>query len=326
MAEIAVKRTTEITDAEWQQIAEGFNGEFDKNKTGAELKKFYTATVLGYSYHAIAWQDGEVAGHTTCVPFFYRLPGGQQVIVGLSGGTFVRKKFRADIFIFKDMYYALRTAGMEENMVAIVGVSNKNSHQYAIKLLHNKFLFNLPYYILPVRPSAFVSKKVVKYTDWLYTTALKAWLACMQLPALFFNPKERSSFFTIEYPAEIFRLRFNDSYSTVSKGKYSFTYKVFIEKGIRIAYIFEFSESGNRSFRALLQACRHIINSEKPGAVAFVGKLKLRQFFLVKLPAKYEPQPLSLSVNLLVPPGHDLYKPLQEAENWNFSLLNFDVR
>lgn len=326
MAEVVVKKTGEITEEEWQLIANGFNEEFDKAKEPGALKKFYTATVLGYSYHAIAWQDGEVAGHTTCVPFFYRVHTGDKILIGLSGGSFVRKKFRADIFIFKDMYYALRTAAAQEKLLAIAGVSNKNSHRYAIKLLHNKFLFNLPYYILPVRPAGISNKRILKYTGWLYTIVLRAYLACMQLPALLFNPKEKPSYFTIEYPDDIFRLRFNDSYTTIEKNNYRFTYKIFNEKGISTAYIFDFTENGKRSFRALRQCCSHIVNKETAAIIIFAGRLQLSQLFLYRLPAKYEPQPLSLTVNLLVPETHPLYTPLQQPANWNFGLLNFDVR
>ena len=70
MKEITVKKTHEITEAEWAEIIAGFNEEFKREKTTAELIKYYKANLCGYSYHGIAKdENGNVAGFSSIVPY-----------------------------------------------------------------------------------------------------------------------------------------------------------------------------------------------------------------------------------------------------------------
>ena len=99
MAEITVKKTHEITEAEWTEITAGFNEEFKKEKAAADLIQYYKANVCGFSYHGIAKaEDGRIAGFSSVVPIPYRDAAGAGFLTGLSGGTFVKAAFRNDIF------------------------------------------------------------------------------------------------------------------------------------------------------------------------------------------------------------------------------------
>lgn len=326
MARITVKKTFQISDSEWQHITTGFNSEFKKDKAAADLKKYYSNTVMKYSYHAMAWEGEDLAGHTTFAPYYYKTPDGNQHIVCLSGGSYVKKKYRSDIFIFKDMYLYLCNAAALEGVIACVGVSNKNSFAYAIKLLGNKFLYNLPYYLLPVNLHKILKNNNLRFLNVAYIFLLRVYVSLLQVFTRIKTPIERDFYFTIDYPIEIFRERFSEKYTTIQKGKYNFTFRIYQEKEMNVAYILDFAEKGKRTLRALLFCCKYIVSNTQADIIAFVGALKLKQPLLIKLPEKKQPQKLHLTINILVPNSHLLYEELEKAENWNFGLVNFDVR
>ncbi len=88
----------------------------------------------------------------------------------------------------------------------------------------------------------------------------------------------------------------------------------------------DFREKGKRTKRALAKAISFIIRKEKPDAILFVGFLKLRQHLLVKVPKMYEPKHLPLTYYILKGDEESLFSGIDKSNNWDFSLINFDVR
>ena len=323
---IVVKKTNSITPDEWEQITTGFNEAFKREKKPEDLQWFYTSTVLGYSYHAMAKEGDTIFGHTTVAPMNYKVESGDNVLICQGGGTYVKKAYRSDIFIFKDMYTALQDFVKQDGVLAIVGVSNKNSFTYAIKIIKAKLLLYLTYKLLPLRLNKFIKKKELVFIDWLYSPLLTLYLFLIKGVSTFYNPKEAKSFFSIAYSEEVFKQRFNETYTTIQEGNYKFTYKIYEEKGLQICYLFDFTEKGERSLSALVKTIWHIKKNKQVDAVAFVGTLRLKQPILVQLPVSKEPQRLPLTIDVLVGIDNPLYQQLYDPANWNFGLLNFDVR
>ena len=327
MASIIIKKSFEITTPEWQQIADGFNEAFNRDKKAEELKKFYEATESGFSYHASAFaENGELAGHTTFAPMYYTTATGERILTCLSGGSYVKKEYRNDIFIFKDMYTALATAVKQDKATAVLGVPNKNSFKYFTKLLNASLLYHLPYYVLPLRLEKLIQNKAVAAVAPLLRFFIQCYLGMLQAVALIFNPKEKKTFFRLNYSKVAFSKRFDDKYTTIKKNKFQFTYRIYNEKNISTAYVFDFTEQGQRSFRSLVKCCWHIAFNEKADIIAFVGKLNLQQLVLLQLPNHKEPQRLPLTIDVLVEKGSPNFEALSNVSNWNFGLMNFDVR
>ncbi len=327
MKEIIVKKTFEITEKEWESVVSGFNEEFDKNKTAADLARFYNSNFKGYSYHGFAMDEqGMLAGFTSVNPAQYKDEKGDVFFAGLSGSTFVRKDSRNDIFVFHDIYKALRLACANDGCKVILGVPNKNSFKYVVKLLGFKFLYNLPYYVMPVRIKNIFGQKLVKLFSVPFFLLLRLYSKLVSFVSLFYNPKENTSRYNIFFSDATYQLRFNDSYTTIAKQSFRYTYKIYDERNIRTAYLFDFRQSGQRTARALCKAVDHIISNEKIDMVAFVGKLDLKQLLLLRLPKSKEPQPLPLTVDVLVPENDAGYLEFIKPGNWNFGLINFDVR
>jgi hypothetical protein len=47
---------------------------------------------------------------------------------------------------------------------------------------------------------------------------------------------------------------------------------------------------------------------------------------LLRLPKNKEPQQLPLTIDVLVSQDDPMYAAFSKPENWNFGLMNFDVR
>ncbi len=327
MKEIIVKKTHEVTDAEWLEITAGFNEEFKREKTPAELIKYYRSTHYGYSYHGIAkGENGLVAGFSSIVPYMYRDAEGKEFLTGLSGGTFVKKEFRNDIFIFNDIYKALRLACTNDGMATVLGVPNKNSFKYLVKLLRFTFLYNLPYYVLPVKIPGTSSRTLLQPFNALYFIVIWLYAKAIGFVSLFYNPVEKEVKYNISFSPETYTLRFNEAYTSVTEGPISFTYRIYHERNMNIAYLFQFTQGGKRNLKAMSKAINHIITKEKVGLVIFVGKLSMTQPLLLKLPEKKQPQQLPLTIDVLLPVTDKRYASFKEPANWNFGLMNFDVR
>ena len=104
---IYVYKTQDLSEKDWHGIVRGFNDSFDRNNSIESMQKYYAATILGYSYHALDYtEDGQLRGYNSIVPTLYDYHG-KEILVGISGGTFVNKEFRKDVFIFKHLMTAL---------------------------------------------------------------------------------------------------------------------------------------------------------------------------------------------------------------------------
>ena len=72
-------------------------------------------------------------------------------------------------------------------------------------------------------------------------------------------------------------------------------------------------------------AINYITKKEKFDLILFVGKIKHLQFYFFKVPAKKHPQQLPMTYDILGNPDIPM-EIIQQKTNWDFSLVNFDVR
>lgn len=327
MARVVVKKTYDVTKSEWEQIAAGFNEEFDSEKTTQELIAFYSASFCGYSYHGLRFADsGELIGYSTVMPYKYSDREGPEFLVGLSGGSFVKKSYRKDIFVLSDVYKALRASCKQDGFVVILGVPNQNAFQYLIKLLRFKFLYNLAYYVLPLSPKSLIKRDLPTAIRWIWKTLIRCYIKLIEFTAYIYNPIAKSSRFAVSFTEESFARRFSEKYNTVIHGEYKFTYRLCEEKGLQTAYLFEFSRSGQRSLRALTQSVYHIASNDAVDLILFVGKLEMKQCLLFKIPQSLQPKILPLTIDVLVEKSHPSYESFIQPSLWDFGLLNLDVR
>jgi hypothetical protein len=326
--EIIIYKTTEIPSKIWDQIVKGFNASFNNHPTTKKrLIGDATSNSFGYSYHAVCIENDLVIGYNTIIPNYYVRNGKEKIIIGLSGSTFVLKEYRKDIFIFHDMYMELKKYCAKENIIAFLGVPNLNSYQYSIKFLHCIEVFCLNYYILPVKISNILKARKFSFLNILSELFSLFLIAGNRLLTHIFNPTENKANYRIEINDAFLEKRFKDKrYKSISKGNIKFTYVISNENGIKCAYIMYFGENGIKTLKSLTLAVSHIFQLEKIDIIMFVGTLRINQSILIKVPTKFQPRKLPFTYNLLDSNDSEKYSDMDNKNNWDFSLLNLDVR
>ncbi len=326
---IEVLKTHEIDKIYWLEIISEFNRAFNTNKEIEELVAFYNCTPLGYSYHALVFEDqaNRIIGYNALYPYVYLDKQDEEILVGVSGGTFVIPEFRKEIFIFADMVKALWEFISKEGIIATIGVSNENSYQYARQFLDARLISYLPYYALPVRVFNVLKLRKVSFLNY-FSRALSYILLLFNLLLSFFmNSLEKQSRFELKLDGDFYLKRFgSNNYKVICVKNIRTYYRTVLEKGVRTIYLFDFRENRERSYKAFVRSVRYIFIKEKPDIIIFIGKLRIKQYLLIKVPCRFEPQRLPLTFNLTSPVFDKYLESMSDPNNWNFGLMNFDVR
>ncbi|MDD3138096.1 MAG: hypothetical protein PHX08_03880 [Lachnospiraceae bacterium] len=325
---IKVVKTNELIESEWKQLTDGFNICFHTNHSAKHLQKYYCNTILGYSYHALDInEDGVLRGYNSFVPFEY-IYKNRVVLGGISGGTYVLPEYRNDVFIFMELMSSLFKHCKNEGMVLKLGVPNINSFKYTIKINKAKLVGYLNYYILPIRPFNIPNIRYLTPLNYISLTFSWGVVSFAYLWSLLVNNKPSKRLFEINTTQDFYDVRFNDTekYQKIEEGNFFGYYRVCEEKNSKIVYIMEFREEKTRSLKSLLFMVKHILKYEKDvAAIMFIGTMNMRQPLLFKLPFRFEPKHLPLTVNIF----NNDKQMLDEAVNmnsWDFSLINFDAR
>ena len=322
--EIKIYKTNEIPESLWEEIALGFQEAFNTPMTAQRIKSaFCVRNPLGYGYHAVALSDdGELAGYNVFSPTFYH--GGLKVVVG--GSTFVRQKFRSNEFLFMQMVRALRKQVIADGYDIEVGVPNHNSRRFAEKILGLKYVCDLNYYLLPLRISKCLHKKSLRFLDPLSILFCRLHLCLQGCFSWVSNSKEKEVKYRMQDDKESIEARFKGPYKHFYQGDVEAYYRIVDEDGINTAYLMDFREQGKRTTKALIKSVLYITQSEHPDAILYVGLLRLGQCVLFKVPKRFVPKVLPFTCCVLDKKKADQYKDIWDANNWNFSLMNFDVR
>lgn len=323
--ELKVYKTYEINDDLWAQISDGFNESFNLNSSPQGLRNsFCIQNKNGYGYHAIALsEEGELMGYNVFSPVYYK--NGLKTVV--SGSTFVRPKFRKHELLFMDMVNALRKEVIKDGFQVEIGVPNHNSERFALKILKFKPVAELNYYILPFNISRSLKKKSLSFLDGIVKYLSKFHLLCQMGVASVFRSCEKDVKYDLDLDDNYWKYRFgNTGYKHYQKGSFSAHWLPYNEDGAKAVYLMDFREDGKRTYRSLVHALREIAKTEDVDMILFVGFLHLKQFGLFKCPKRFAPKRLPLTYYVLNKADRDKYSDMQDVGNWNFSLMNFDVR
>lgn len=321
-----VLKTYEISETLWNELTIEFNNIFNKNNSPEDLRTYYCSNAFGFSYHCIAFSsDDNVSGYTAIIPFYYRLIE-ERIIIGVGGGSFVKKKYRKDIFILREIWNCLRDYCVKEGLVAFLGVSNENSFRYSLEILNRTHIGDLKYYALPVRPFNILKIDKLKWANLFFVGFCYLFLYFSIGISFFFRLKETCSIVKIELYKDFYKHRFYREYKRKSSGQTNFCYRTFNEDGIKTVYLMDFRENGFRTNYSLSRSLLNIIRTEKVDLVLFIGTLRMKQFTMFKLSGKKEPKHLPVVIDLLAIEDPLSFSRLIDFGNWELSLMNFDMR
>lgn len=316
----------DFSPKDWETLSECFAVAFNQKKQPFELQNYYQSNFKGFSYHAVSRnQEGEIVAHSSIVPYRYNV-NGEVITVGLSGGTFVMPAYRKEAFLFVDLIEELKAHCRLQGILITVGVPNKNSFSLTINLLGSKYLTDLHYYLFPVSLNKVFLTEKRNFVDNLSSVVARCWFGLVRICSFVFDVEEKPKPVRLQFDEEFKSVRFGPKYSQIKTGQVDGVYRMVCEEGKNTAYIFDFRRNGKRSVYALSVLMSHILKHENVDAILFIGILNFFQPLLAKVPRKFEPQRFPLTYDLLDESRKDLDEVLKNPDNWDFGLLNFDVR
>ena len=152
------------------------------------------------------------------------------------------------------------------------------------------------------------------------------WVILNTIISLIINKKEKKSLYELRLDATFINNRLTKNHKKVVFSDITFYYRIYNEEGIQTAYLIDAREGGRVSFKALIKASNYIIKKTNTDLIIYIGFLKLFQTLFIKVPKRFEPKKLPLTCDILDKANINIYSDMLELKNWNFGLINYDVR
>ena len=312
------KKTYELTEREFEQVTSLFNRVFIKDATPAFMKSQYVNNPLGYSYHSMMLDEGQIVGFSSYVPAYY-ICDGKKLVFAYAGDYMTDKPYR-DFFNFRDIIKNAHKF-MKENGVALnFGYPNDKAYPVMTKGKLTKVIGKMHTYCLPYRIGGL--KKGLGSLNWLSMIGCRIWAACSGLFASkknyeFLIHKEEESFNETRYK------RFDGNYGFAQLKNGTFHYKVKEHEGVRTAFIVDVSPKSPRNF---VDAVKYLLkhHSKEFDLVLYPGELPFGVTGMIKLPRKVEPKNFNMTANILDKEAVD-ESVIYDIRNWDTNLSNYDL-
>lgn len=320
--EIKICNTKEWTDKEWESFVSSFYEVFQHKFDIEHFKHKYYATIDGYSYHALLLNDeGVVVGNISIIPYFYNR-NEEKVKIGLGADVFIREEFRTDPLMLRRMYKKLTKLLVENGIVAVMAVPNATAYPYWKNVVKWKDVGDIAYWAIPVRVGNVIKKyNFLNFFSLIYTYLI---LFISRIINLFVNSKQKNFLYSVNENNSFFDYRFYGDYHQEKKGDNHTCYRIIDEEGVKTAYLVYSKEKGCMTFRSLLYGVKQIIKNHKVDLILFVGPIRLFQTLFIHIPHRIEPKRLPLTCDLLT--NDERFQDMLVFSNWDFGLLNYDVR
>ena len=322
--EIKVCLTSEWNDKTWDNYCTSFNNVFKKDLKVSDFKQKYTTVADGHSYHAILYNDDlDIVGSCTVVPFIYKKCT-ELIKIGQAVDVFILEAYRTDPLMLRRMYVKLKKCLIMNNIVAVMAVPNATIHSYWKNVVKWKDVGNLRYWVLPIRLGNILKKP--KILNLFSFFLVNIWVLFNKFLSLIINKKEKKSLYELRVDDTFINNRYTKNHQKVIFRDITFYYRIYNEEGIQTAYLIDAIEGNRTSFKALIKASNYIIKNTNADLILYVGSLKLFQTLFLKVPKKFEPKELPLTCDILDKINMNTYSDMLEIKNWNFGLMNYDVR
>lgn len=314
--EFIVKKTTELTLDEKEQILSLFNEVFEKERTITEFDNQYLNNPIGYSFHSLMKIEGKVVGHNSGIPCYYIVKGEKQLFV-CNVDTMIKKQCRG-IDNFFDLMIKATNRYKEEGAKMLYGFPNDNSYPILTSLGLMEDIGKLDTYFLPYRIGGI--KKKLAFLNLFSKLFCRLW---MTLSAL--GSDKRTASFYVEKEADSYnatRYRRSDGhYSIVKMDSFSFIYKIITYEGVRTSFLIDVVNKSATNFN---KAVKYIIDKEnaKFDLILYVGHLPFGGHGFIKLPRRFEPKHFNFTGFML---NGDCKNLLFDIDSWDVNLSNYDL-
>jgi len=323
--EIKVCKTNELSDFELTTYTDSFNAVFDRGFDVAFFKRKYSGTFRNNSYHSLLLNDsGEVVGGCSAMPMQY-LKNNQQISIGLAVDVFIREEYRTDPLMLRKLYTNLKKYAENENIIAVIAVPNATSYSYWKNVVKWEDIGLIPYWIIPVKVGNLLKK--YPFINPLSSLFFKFWISLNYLFSFLTNSKKKKSLYQPVQNEYFYCKRFEEPcYHKIVKNDIVAYYRVVEEDDVITTYLFEAKAKDNVTFKALAVAVKEIMNKENTDIIMYVGPLRLFQTLFLKVPCKFEPKKLTMTCDFIDKNNKEHFFDMLSYSNWDFGLINYDVR
>jgi hypothetical protein len=307
--------TSQLTEIQWESYKNSFNHVFQRNFSVQNFKDKYVNNSGSESYHGLIIDGDTVIGGCTAIPWSYNYFD-EEMQFALLVDVFVHENYRKNEFILYDAYLLVKEKLKEDSIPFILSVPNAIAYPFWNKIARFKDIGIIPWYVLPIKFGNVLKKS--KFWNASYILVL-IYAIFNRIISFIFRTKSHSKIH-IKMDDAFRKNRFS-SHEYIQLGHTAFYYRIFTEDGVRAGYLFNESTF---NYAGLSKAIVTLILKDKVDIIIYIGKMNIAQLSLFKLPLKRQPRKFTFCGCEVI---KDVVNPsIYNYENWDFGLLNFDVR
>jgi len=322
--EIKVITTDQFTKKQLDSFVRNFNLVFDKEFDENYFLRKYTNNIYKKSFHCFySDSNDEVWGSVNIIPFNYDYFG-KIVVIGLVVDVFIHPGKRNDPLALLKMYKTIKPILKLNSISAIVAVPNALIHKYWKQVVK--------WHDIGILETWIIAQKIANVLPIKTLSALINVISLVGYRILYLSCKVISMFANQSAKQRNIRLVKDDNfenfrYSTdhfIINGNISYRYSVFNEENYKVAYLLDFfSKKNKKDFKSLVFALGKLMKLDVD-ALIFIGSLNIFQVVFIKIPVKKLPRKLYFMGDII--DERIIDERFYEFTNWDFGLLNFDVR
>lgn len=316
--EVKVKKSTDLSESEFQQISQLFETVFEKPRSTELIHRQYEQNPFGFAWLSMIVDEGRVVGLNSYVPSYY-IYNGEKLTFANSIDSMVEKPYR-DFFNFNDMVKAAYKVMAQHGVAFVYGYPNDNSYPVFIKARLMKDIGKMHIYCLPIHLGGIKpSLKIFNPISELFCRSYSA--LCGVLAS---SSNNRTSIHKDDETYNQTRyLRGNQDYRIHSfHDGLTVYYKIKDHEGVRTAFLIDLSEKSPKAFN---KAVRHIIKNHNKefDLLLYPGWLNISNTSMFRLPRKLEPKNFNFTGKILDKTVID--KDIWDIRNWDTNLSNYDL-
>lgn len=313
-------KTSSISENIFESYTNAFNKTFDLNKDENYFKKKYLKTQIGYSFHCFVFENNQVVGACTVIPYKYKV-GSSNHLIGLAVDTFIQEDYRKkNPFLLLEMYKLIRKELKKKSIIAVLAVPNINAYSYWKKVVRFKDLYSLRYHLFIPNILFKFKFNLVFFSNMVYFFFINL----NKLLSLLLKKNKKKSTIQLHKHQSFIDQRYIDNQIIHENDKFKSVFSVVYEKNIKTAYLIDFENKKNteKDYKSLIYSFDQI-KKHNVDLILYIGDINFKQLLLFKIPRMIEPKSLKLIIDVL---DNDWNNDLKNPLNWDFGLINFDVR
>ena len=312
---IVVKKTSEMSDFEKNQINDLFNEVFNMSRTFNEFELQFEKNQVGYSYFGILYIDNILAGSYAVIPQNYKFFK-YNYLFGQSVDTIIKKNYRGNPYNIKKLAEKVYLKLLNENIKFVFGFPNENIYLVRKKLL--KWITICDYDVY-VAPANLITIPIINYINIVPQFLLKLFNICSIFKRKNIIEKNKPISKLVFSGDEEFR---DKNYTNIVQ-LYNGCLVHFIVKTIKKFSCLIIVDLSVRNVKNLEIAINELTKKYKTSNfIIFSGKLPFNPKCMIKIPNFFIKNKLRLCGRII--DKNFIDSSIFECNNWELNLSNTD--